>query len=94
MSRDAFDVYERGFDEDTGKTIGASKTCQRISGVPFVTETVTRSPRPALGGAVRAEGGQIDCLSCGVVLNDYARTGRVPDTPQTRTRGRPPEETA
>lgn len=31
MSRHAFDVYERGFDEETGKTIGA-ETCPVCAG--------------------------------------------------------------
>lgn len=34
---------------------------------------------PLCGGSVRVDGGEIECRGCGVALNEYARTGRLPE---------------
>lgn len=74
-SRNVFDTDERGFDEETGKTISAN-TC------------------PNYAEEVRTAGGPIDCADCGVVLNDYLKTGQIPGTHHTPTSSNAPEETS
>jgi uncharacterized Zn finger protein (UPF0148 family) len=37
---------------------------------------ITAGACPQCGGAILVDGGEISCTGCGVILNEYARTGR------------------
>ena len=40
-------------------------------------KTITATVCPRCAGMMQTEGGEIACLGCETVLNEYARTGRL-----------------
>ena len=42
------------------------------------TGSINATACPRCGGRITVDGGEIACLGCGIVLNEYARTGSLP----------------